>query len=223
MAGGSDVVRQGSTVLKPQPDGPAPEPVPARQPLRLATENGTAVSARDEGQRADDDGAGETIPPMPRSWRELVALVGQQKEARLHGTLRHLGHVVEFEPPRLVLRLAENDREQKRQAFRALTALLDRLYPGRWQVIASEEQGEPTLDEQGAEIIALHQDRARQHPLVQAIMQRFPHAQIGEVRDHTLDDYGLPPETVVPLGEDVPPDFEFAPPDADYPDEDDFY
>lgn len=223
MAGGSDVVRQGSTVLKPQLDGPAPEPVPARQPLRLATENGTAVSARDEGPGPDDGGAGEAIPPMPRSWRELVALVGQQKEARLHGTLRHLGHVVEFEPPRLVLRLAENDRDQKRQAFRALTALLDRLYPGRWQVVASEEQGEPTLDEQGAEIIALHQDKARQHPLVRAIMQRFPHAQIGEVRDHTLDDYGLPPETVVPLGEDVPPDFEFAPPDADYPDEDEFY
>ena len=55
-------------------------------------------------------------------------------------------------------------------------------------------------------------------------MRRFPQAQIGEVRDHSLDDYGLPPEEpVVSLGEDVPPDFEFAPPDADYSDEDDFY
>ncbi|MCX5617961.1 DNA polymerase III subunit gamma/tau [Bombella sp. TMW 2.2543] len=211
---GGSTLQQGSTVLKAAPEQPAP------QPLRLATENGAPVPQ----QKEESASAGEAIPPMPRSWREMVALVGQQKEARLHGMLRHLGHPVEFAPPRLVLRLAEADSEQKRQAFRALTGLLDRLYPGYWQVIASDEQGEPTLDEQGAEIIALHQDKAKQHPLVQAIMRRFPQAQIGEVRDHSLDDYGLPPEEpTVSLGEDVPPDFEFAPPDADYSDEDDFY
>lgn len=213
---GGGTLQQGSTVLKAAPE----QPVPASQPLRLATENGTPVSQ----EKDEPASAGEAIPPMPRSWREMVALVGQQKEARLHGMLRHLGHPVEFSPPRLVLRLAEQDREQKRQVFRALTGLLDRLYPGYWQVISSEEQGEPTLDEQGAEIIALHQDRAKQHPLVQAIMRRFPQAQIGEVRDHTLDDYGLPPEEpIVSLGEDVPPEFEFAPPDADYSDEDEFH
>lgn len=210
-------VQQGSTVLKAHSD-PVSEPARPPQALRLATHNGAPVPQQDDQPSVD------AVPPMPRSWRELVALVGQQKEARLHGTLRHLGHPVEFAPPRLVLRLAGTDREQKRQAFRALTALLDRLYPDYWQVIASEEQGEPTLDEQGAEIVALHHDEAKQHPLVQAIMRRFPQAQIGEVRDHSLDDYGLPPEEpVVSLGEDVPPDFEFAPPDADYSDEDDFY
>ncbi|OOL18793.1 DNA polymerase III subunit gamma/tau [Bombella intestini] len=212
---GSGPVRQGSTVLKSQPE-PVQETPPPPSPLRLATENGTPVAQKSDEQN-------DTIPPMPRSWRELVALVRQQKAARLHGTLRHLGHLVEFAPPRLVLRIAEADEEQKRQTFRSLTDLLDGLYPGYWQVIPSDEQGEPTLDEQGKEVVALHKDKAKQHPLVQAIMRHFPKAQIGEVRDHTLDDYGLPPETVVPLGEDVPSYLEFAPLDADYPDEDDFY
>ncbi|MBA5726008.1 DNA polymerase III subunit gamma/tau [Bombella favorum] len=211
---GSGPVRQGSTVLKSQPEPVQETPPPS--PLRLATENGTPVAQKSDEQN-------DTIPPIPRSWRELVALVRQQKAARLHGTLRHLGHLVEFAPPRLVLRIAEADEEQKRQTFRSLTDLLDGLYPGCWQVIASDEQGEPTLDEQGAEVVALYKDKAKQHPLVQAIMRHFPKAQIGEVRDHTLDDYGLPPETVVPLGEDVPAYLEFAPLDADYPDEDDFY
>ncbi len=208
-------VGQGSTALKVQQEQVQEIP-PAPSPLRLATENGAPVPQQADGQS-------EAIPPMPRSWRELVALVRQQKAARLHGTLRHLGHLVEFAPPRLVLRIAGEDEEQKRQTFRGLTALLDELYPGYWQVLLSDEPGEPTLDEQGAEVVALHKDKAKQHPLVQAIMRHFPQAQIGEVRDHNLDDYGLPPETVVPLGEDVPSYFEFAPPDADYPDEDDFY
>ncbi|MCX5620092.1 DNA polymerase III subunit gamma/tau [Bombella pollinis] len=218
----SGPVVRGSAMAQPQSAMEAEaQTSPAPQPLRLATENGSTVAAPIMPQPTLGEAEG-SIPPMPRSWREMVALVGQQKEAHLHGVLRHLGHLVEFAPPRVVLRIADEDKERKRQAFRTLIALLERLYPGRWEVLPSEAAGEPTLDEQGAEIIALHKDKAKQHPLVKAILQRFPKAEIGEVRDHTLDDYGLPPEMIVPLGEDVPPGFEFAPPDADYADEDEF-
>jgi DNA polymerase-3 subunit gamma/tau len=53
------------------------------------------------------------------------------------------------------------------------------------------------------------------HPIVREIMAAFPDAKIGKVTDHSLDDYGLPPEIM-----NDAPDLEFAPDDAVFVDED---
>ncbi|UMM64251.1 DNA polymerase III subunit gamma/tau [Aristophania vespae] len=156
----------------------------------------------------------------PASWREMVALIGQEKEAWLHAILRHEAHIVRYEPGSLLLRI--DDADVRSRVLRIFSALLERLYPGRWALNFSDEKGEPTLDEQGAQVVALHQNEAQNHPLVKAILQRFPGAKIASVHDRTLDDYGLPPEDVMPsLGEDMPLDLEFAPYDADSIDEND--
>ena len=57
---------------------------------------------------------------------------------------------------------------------------------------------------------------AADHPLVRAILDAFPGARIDTVHDRTADAYGLP---LTPSADDadIPP---FAPPDADYFDED---
>ncbi len=148
--------------------------------------------------------------PYPRTWREAVALVKDQKEAILHGQLRHAAHLVSFAPGHIVLRFEQHVPSGAAQELRKV---LDRATGMSWRVGLSEDEGEPTLDAQGAEIIQFRRKEAEAHPLVKAILKFFPDAELGEVRDHGLDDYGLPPEEPVP-------ELLFAPLDAEFLDDD---
>lgn len=167
---------------------------------------------------AADDGEG-MLPP--RSWREMVAFVAREREPRLHGLLRNGAHLVRFAPPVVEIRM--QDGVPARTEAR-LQAILDRCFPGMWRIVPSKAEGDPTLDEQGAEIIELHRVNVQAHPLIQAILDAFPDATVGEPRDASLDEYGLPPEELEAMtqfggGDDVP-DLEFAPIDADLADDD---
>ncbi|AQS85051.1 MAG: DNA polymerase III subunit gamma/tau [Acetobacter aceti] len=131
-------------------------------------------------------------PQPPRSWRELVAFVKDSREATLHGHLRHSTHLVTFAPPLVEVRI---DSPAPPDLVKRLQEMLRASFGNEWVVRPVEAQGEPTLAEQSAEIIQLHNRRSSNHPLVQAILNVFPDAELGDVRDHTLDDhYGLPPE-----------------------------
>ncbi|MBB2175425.1 DNA polymerase III subunit gamma/tau [Gluconacetobacter johannae] len=154
-------------------------------------------------------------PPTLATWREVVAFVSG-KDAMLHGHLRHSTHLVAFVPPRIDLRV---DRAGLPGLTRRLETLLRRETDTAWEVRSSTGQGAPTLAEQGAEIIQFHRAAAEAHPLVRAIFARFPDARLGAVTDHSLDDYGLPPEEAASAV--LAPDLEFAPLDADLVDEDD--
>lgn len=170
---------------------------------------------------------GEAAPSPPavlRSWREMVAFVARQSEAMLHGLLRHSAHLVRFEPPVVAIRMA---RGTPPRTEARLHALLEKTYPGQWQIVATEEEGEPTLDEQGAEIVALRREELHAHPLLRAILDVFPDARVGEPRDLSLDEYGLPPEELEEpqswTAESAAPDLDFAPLDADLMDDDDWH
>lgn len=149
------------------------------------------------------------IAPMPRTWREAVALIKDCRKARLHGLLRNAVHMVSFTPGHITIRpqagIPPDIGKQLQQALQEATQT-------PWRISLSREAGEPTLDEQGAEIIQFQRRTAEAHPLVKAILAVFPDAELGEVRDHALDDYGLPPEEV--------PDLLFAPLDAELLDDD---
>lgn len=181
--------------------------------LKLVANGGVIIEPGVPDEAISEETETRLIPPVPKSWREMVALVGQEKEAWLHGILRHEAHIVRFGPPELVLRL--DDAVARKRVQRLLPVLLERLYPGQWHFAFSEEKGEPSLDEQGAQVVALNKRQAETHPLIKAVMKRFPGAKIASVRDRTLDSYGLPPEEIIPLGGDDMPDLEFAPYDAD--------
>ncbi|ASC05546.1 DNA polymerase III subunit gamma/tau [Acetobacter pasteurianus] len=180
-------------------------------PLRMVSGGGQSVSA------AVPVAAPVPMPsvepqalPHPRTWREAVALVKDQKEAILHGQLRYAAHLVSFAPGHIVLRF---EQHVPAGAAQELRKVLDRATGMSWRVGLSEEEGEPTLDAQGAEIIQFRRKEAEAHPLVKAILKFFPDAELGEVRDHGLDDYGLPPEEPVP-------ELLFAPLDAEFLDDD---
>ena len=202
-----------STNVSESSGGPAP-----RAHVRLVANGGTILEPGvGYAEAAPEPEPEPELPPPPRTWREMVAMVAREREPVLHGMLRNAVHLVRFSPPDVQIRAEEPQARIERQ----LQKLLDRVYPGQWRISASTAPGEPTLDEQGAEVVAINQASVEEHPLVQAILKAFPGAKIGDVQDHSLDEYGLPPEITVPLTDDAPPDLEFAPLDADFLDEDD--
>ncbi len=134
----------------------------------------------------------EPLPgPSLRSWREVVAFVATQREATLHGHLRHSVHLVRFASPVIELR---PQPQAPRDLTQRLAAILSQASGTRWTIAVSRAAGEPTLSEQSDAIELRGRSDAASHPLVQAILATFPGARIGSLRDARLDQYGLHPE-----------------------------
>ena len=127
--------------------------------------------------------------PSPTTFREVVALASGRKPM-LHAHLVHSVHLVRFAEGRIELRTRP---DAPRDLAGQLTALLQETTGARWTVSLSNSPGEPTIAEQSREAKAARLEVAGTHPLVLAVMQAFPGAQIREVRDSNLDAYGLPP------------------------------
>jgi len=197
-------------------------PSPGDLVRRLTTGGAVAASGSANsgggggGVRAVANGAPvmEAVPagPVLATFRDVAALVKEQREALLHGHLLHSTHLVRFAPPVIELR---TEPDAPRDLAPKLAALLSNATGARWTIALSTAIGEPTLAEQGNAADAVRREEAADHPLIRAIMQAFPGARIDSVRDSNVDDYGLPP--AVPLGEPEMPDF--APPDAEFADE----
>ncbi len=208
----------------PAPVAAAPSAISPRQPVQT----GGALRAPEPEPEADPllaappPPAAAPTPPPPslRSWREVVAFVATQREATLHGHLRHCAHLVRFAPPVIELRL---EPQAPRDLSQRLAAILIEATGTRWTIAVVREPGEPTLAEQAGALDAERSREAEAHPLVQAILAAFPGAKLGPVNDATLDDYGLPPEPAVAaasppeplLSEPEAPDMEFAPDDSE--------
>jgi DNA polymerase III subunit gamma/tau len=159
----------------------------------------------------------ETAPagPLLNSFRDVAALVKEHREAMLHAHLLHSTHLVRFAPPVIELR---TEPDAPRDLAPRLAALLSNATGARWTIALSTAAGEPTLAEQGNAADAVRREAAADHPLIRAIMAAFPGARIDQVHDSNVDDYGLPSTPpIVLLGEpDMP---EFAPPDAEFTDD----
>ncbi len=181
-------VQTGGALRAPEPE-PEPDPLPAAPPPPAA--------------------APAPPPPSLRSWREVVAFVATQREATLHGHLRHCAHLVRFAPPVIELRL---EPQAPRDLSQRLAAILMDATGTRWTIAVVRAPGEPTLAEQAGALDAERSREAQAHPLVQAILAAFPGATLGAVKDASLDEYGLAPEAVP----EVPPlEMEFAPLDSE--------
>jgi DNA polymerase-3 subunit gamma/tau len=149
--------------------------------------------------------------PRLSSFRDVVAWVGERKEAMLHAHLLHSVHLVRFAPPVIELR---PQPEAPKDLSSRLAALLSEVTGTRWTIAVSRDAGESTIAEQGNAADTARKSAAADHPLVRAIMAAFPGARIDTVHDKTADAYGLP--ATVPDAPDMP---DFAPPDAEYFDE----
>jgi DNA polymerase III subunit gamma/tau len=157
--------------------------------------------------------APESAPAVPRlsSFRDVVALVAEQREPTLHAHLVHSVHLVRFAPQVIELR---PEQAAPRDLAPRLARLLLEATGARWTIALSGAEGEETLAEQGAQADAARRASAADHPLVRAILEAFPGARIDAVHDSSADAYGLP--SAPEREPDMPP---FAPPDAELADD----
>jgi DNA polymerase-3 subunit gamma/tau len=155
---------------------------------------------------------GQPAPTLPATFRDVVALVAEHREAMLHAQLLHSAHLVRYAPPVIELRPAPD--APRDLAFRLAKFLQDSTGV-RWTIALTTEAGEPTIAAQGAAADAARKTSAADHPLVRAILETFPGARIETVHDTNADAYGLPP--AISLAEPDMPDF--APPDAEFTDD----
>ncbi|MBO1361238.1 DNA polymerase III subunit gamma/tau [Acetobacter sacchari] len=165
-----------------------------RSVVRLVTSEGMLQPAEAVSAAAEPEVVERSAP---RTWRELVAYVRDDAtEAVLHGHLLHSAHLVNFAPPLVEFRV---DHRGPRDLTQQVQKFLRSRLGSHWMVRRSEAEGEPTLEEQSARIIQFQRKDAKAHPLVRAILDAFPDAELGELKDSSLDEYyGLPPEDDIP-------------------------
>jgi DNA polymerase-3 subunit gamma/tau len=113
------------------------------------------------------------------SFADLVALAADKRDLAIKSALEREVRLVRFEDGRLEIALEGS-------APKALTGELSKKLSDwtgrRWMVIVSAEPGQPTLYAQAQMRKAELKDGVRADPLVQAVLQRFPGAEIVDVR-----------------------------------------
>ena len=117
-----------------------------------------------------------------RRFEDVVALAGEKREIVLKAALERDVRLVRFEEGRIELSLAETG---SRTIANDLTRALQQWTGERWMVALSSEEGEPTLHEKAAAAERERRAGAANHPLVQAVLTKFPGAQIVNVIERT--------------------------------------
>ncbi|MGE5502882.1 MAG: DNA polymerase III subunit gamma/tau [Actinomycetota bacterium] len=122
-----------------------------------------------------------SLPAMPQSLAEVVALLQERREGVLAVQLRTQVSPVRFEAGRIEFRPhsgAPSDLAPK------LARLLSEWTGRRWTVsVNTLDAAEPTLAEQETAAELKRREDAASQPLVKAILQAFPGAAIEAVRD----------------------------------------
>lgn len=122
-----------------------------------------------------------------RSLEDIVALCEARSELRVN--LEHNVHLVHLEPGRIEIRpnaraprTLANDLQQK----------LRNVTGERWTVSIASQGGAPTLAEQKQAAKTARFEAVAQEPMVRAVLDRFPGAEIVAVRDAITPDVAAP-------------------------------
>jgi DNA polymerase-3 subunit gamma/tau len=141
----------------------------------------------------------ENAPALElRSFPELVALAAEKRDLQVKTALERDVRLVRFEDGKLEFAFEPN-------ANKSLVTDLSRklqLWTGkRWMIVVSGEQGQPTLKSQAEARQAELEVGVRADPLVKAVLERFPGAEIVGVRGQK----DSLPELPQPAGDELPP------------------
>ena len=114
-----------------------------------------------------------------KSFADLIALAAEQRDLTMKSALERDVRLVRFEDGTLELALEPSARKTLVQELSKKLA----VWTGRrWMVAVSAEAGQPSLRAQADARKAELKDVVRDDPLVQAVLQRFPGAEIVDVR-----------------------------------------
>jgi DNA polymerase-3 subunit gamma/tau len=163
--------------------------------------------------------------PQPASFAAAVALFAERREVVLHAQILQDVHLVRFEPGRIELRL--RPEAKNRDTPNRMGTLLSEWTGRRWIISISDGPAEPTLREQAEAADRAMRHELAQHPLVRAVLDAFPGAEIEVVRNLGGASPALPPMPAPPMPRFgrapdpepvIDPAGDFVP--ADYPDDD---
>jgi len=142
-------------------------------------------------QRAPEPTANAQSAPLIRSLEDLAALAQANNAPVLKVNIENDIHLVRLEPGQIEFRPSA-------RAPRTLSAdLAQKLkdWTGtRWMVTVAREGGAPTIAEARRMARDATFDRVRQEPLVRAVLDRFPGAEIVAVRDLVEEEIASPTE-----------------------------
>ncbi len=147
-------------------------------PMR-ALASGGETSSRPQ-MSAPAPNAQASVPQLKlATFSELVALAASKRDLQIKTALEADMRLVRMEDGRLEVAL---ERSAARSLVNELSRKLEQWTGKRWTVIVSNEQGQPTLRAQAQAkkeqlTVGVHAD-----PRVQAVMSKFPGAQVIDVR-----------------------------------------
>jgi len=165
---------EGGAVPAPRGSAPAPSS-PARGPVASAP-SGSAMRA----PQTMPEGAPTA---SVRTLEDIVALCEPRSELRVN--LEHNVHLVHLEPGRIEIRPTAR---APRTLANDLQAKLRAVTGERWTVSIASQGGAPTLSEQKQSAKTARFEAVAQEPLVRAVLDRFPGAEIVAVRDAVAED-----------------------------------
>jgi len=124
-------------------------------------------------------GMAEASAPNPQTFAQVVDLADQVGERILRANLIANVHLVSFQPGRIEFQPTEHALAD---LAGRLTKMLNDHTERRWVVTVSNQPGQPTLHQQEDEKNAARKARAAKEPLVRAVLDAFPGAQISQVK-----------------------------------------
>ena len=160
---------------------PAPDPQPQAGPSL-------------HGNLALDKNASslESAAPPPvlfTHFRDIVAFIGEKRDIKLKNDLERYVRPVRVTPGSVEIAL---EPQAPPGLAGELARRLEAWTGQRWMISIANEQGEPPLREQALSRRDSAFREVRGHPLVQAVLDLFPGAEITDVRD---------PDEPVPVSE----------------------
>ena len=171
-----------SRVESPRMEMPARIEAPRTEAPRGGTRATLAAAAPAEIRASEPVARGEESTAPVRSlasFEDLVALAAERRDLTIKSALERDVRLVRFEDGRLEISLEAS-------APKSLTGELSKKLSDwtgrRWMVIVSAEPGAPSLYAQAQMRKADLKDGVRADPLVQAVLARFPGAEIVDVR-----------------------------------------
>ena len=122
--------------------------------------------------------------PDPHTFAQVVELSEALGEMILHANLISNVHLVNFQPGKIEYHPADHAPGDLAQR---LTKFLNDHTARRWVVTVSRDAGEATLKQQEEAAAASERAAAARNPLVRAVLETFPGAEIVAVKDTGVD------------------------------------
>jgi DNA polymerase-3 subunit gamma/tau len=160
-----------SATAAPAVTGRAAQPVVVRTPPKLAPAPVSTVLPTD---------AAEGPPAELSSFRDIVTLAGEKRDVKLKAELERYVRPVRLAPGRVEIAL---EPDASPGLSNELSRKLEAWTGRRWLVLVSQENGAKPLAVEARERRDSVFREAREHPAVKAVMERFPGAEIVDVRD----------------------------------------